>query len=420
MIFENGNIIHQYNSTSAELSVTANKLYIEPIADLAHNSNYHVKIDNGFVTGASGNTFGGFSYPTEWNFHTEAAPVTTFTGSLIAAGRATVFIADPNGSALSRGRQEKGQLGRVGDASIFASIGLPANPVSISVGESHGLALTTDGNVFSWGDGSHGQAHSGTAQEETSISSKVVFIEAGSNSSFVITDNNQLWAKGHNHMGQLGVGDSADKAVWTQVTLPAGNIQAVSSGVEHTLVLIDGKVFGFGSDGFRQLNQSGGLHTTPVAVLSGSDWTRVEVGGFHSIVEKQSGGLFGFGKNDRGQLGLGHTQAVVQPEQPITLPGSISQIVDFAAGFDHTVVIVNHLGATRVLGTGSNHFGQTSIAGASSSVNFLNADPMINNAVEVDAGPHSTLIFSSANVLMGTGVLSNQLKPKLEFLIDNN
>ena len=342
---------------------------------------------------------------------------TSFVHSKISAGRSTAYVTA--GSTLSRGRNDQGQLGRTGDTGIFDPVGSLFNPTSISAGEAHGLALMSNGNVFSWGDNTYGQSIGGPVQEETGLPSPAVFVEAGAFNSFVITDNNQLWAKGRNHMGQLGIGTQADSFTWAQVTLPAGNIEKVSAGVEHTGVMIDGKLYGFGSNGYGQLSQAGtGFHTNWVTVEATPVWVDFEAGGFHNIALDNSGGVWVGGKNHRGQLGLGFTSAIINPPQMASLPGNVDSVLGFSAGYNHSLVIIDDMGNTRILATGSNKFGQLSIAGSPQVMSFSDIDNVISSAVEISAGPYNTLIINSSDDLMGAGRIGDEIKQGLEILIN--
>ncbi len=84
--------------------------------------------------------------------------------------------------------------------------------VSVAVGRSHRLALTSDGSVWSWGDNASGQL--GRDYDPSQIQpitdlSDVSVVAAGAAHSVAFTTPGEVWAWGANEAGQVGNGTMA-------------------------------------------------------------------------------------------------------------------------------------------------------------------------------------------------------------------
>nr|CAG8487732.1 5456_t:CDS:10 [Entrophospora candida] len=128
----------------------------------------------------------------------------------------------------------------------------------ISCGENHCLALTKQGEVYSWGDGRYGQLGHGDFRSlnkpkviEFFQGLKVTQIACGGLHSAVITDSGDLYTFGWNNLGRLGV-----KSNTTNTSIPCLiefnnddadydeeeeeiNVLKVACGSAHTVVITD-------------------------------------------------------------------------------------------------------------------------------------------------------------------------------------
>ena len=90
--------------------------------------------------------------------------------------------------------------------------------VAVNSGGKHCLALSTDGEVFSWGEGEDGKLGHGNRTGcdrprviETLRGAEVVEIAAGGAHSACITSSGELYTWGKGRYGRLGHGDSEDQ-----------------------------------------------------------------------------------------------------------------------------------------------------------------------------------------------------------------
>ena len=236
------------------------------------------------------------------------------------------------------GSDTRGQLGngespgysRVPDAVLQSSVLAGKTITAMSAGDSHTLALCSDGTVAAWGSNSSGQL--------------------GNNST---VDSNVPVA-----VDQTGV-------------LAGKTVIAVAAGSAHSLALCsDGTIAAWGSDSNGQLGDNNtGQSTAPVAVvqngvLAGAVVTGIAAGGSHSLALSAGGGVVAWGSNSYGQLGNNtltdsHVPVgVVQSWGLRIVPGKI--VVAIAAGLNHSLAL-NADGTVSVWGQGL--FGQMGIPG---------------------------------------------------------
>ncbi len=124
-------------------------------------------------------------------------------------------------------------------------------------------------------------------------------------------ENDHLYTWGFNSDGQLGLDDTDDRKVPTEVTtLPAGNIEDISVGRNSTAAIVDGDLYTWGDNYYGQLgiDSRADKHTpTKVQAFSGKTVEQISMGNNSSaaIVDDD---LYTWGYNNRGQLGLGDTK----------------------------------------------------------------------------------------------------------------
>jgi alpha-tubulin suppressor-like RCC1 family protein len=143
--------------------------------------------------------------------------------------------------------------------------------------------------------------------------------------------------------------------------------KAVSAfcGFHHTALLTEnGQVFTWGAGSKGQLgheNVSDTLwvpkHVAGLSVASiGEKVWKIACGGNHTMALTQSGQLFAFGSNARGQLGLGDREDRMAPRMVIfdeRIRHEMGNIVDLSAGFWHTVLVSDKPGGVWSAGANS-------------------------------------------------------------------
>ncbi|XP_062276832.1 probable E3 ubiquitin-protein ligase HERC4 [Scomber scombrus] len=221
-------------------------------------------------------------------------------------------------------------------------------PVSqVACGSQHSIALTKDGQVYTWGQDSRGQLGLGKLKLDTnspqhlqSLSSiPLVQIAAGGEQSFALSVSGGVFSWGRNDRGQLGLGDTTDRHTPTPVpSLEMKKTVHISCGKDHTGILTkDGVVFTFGSGQYGQLGHnsfSDELRPRIVAELWGAKVIKIACGRHHTLVMTDSKRVYSFGCGEQGQLGHGEESHPSVP-LPVQLPqdaADVSQIQNIYAG----------------------------------------------------------------------------------------
>ncbi|KAG5187127.1 putative regulator of chromosome condensation like protein [Tribonema minus] len=186
---------------------------------------------------------------------------------------------------------------------------------SVACGDSHTAAIDEDGLLYTWGWGGslfsgggalgHGST-SGDVKEPQLVEAvadvlKAVQVGAGENHTAILTDDGEVWACGAGEYGRLGNGGTSDCAT-----------------------------------------------PTPVLGLEDKVITRLSVGHAFTLALASTGELYGWGRNDAGQLGLGggFSMDVYAMEN---LPRQVAEdhalgtkkIVAMAAGHSHACAVTD-------------------------------------------------------------------------------
>ncbi|XP_059219767.1 probable E3 ubiquitin-protein ligase HERC4 isoform X2 [Stomoxys calcitrans] len=229
------------------------------------------------------------------------------------------------GQIFSWGHNDYGQLGLANGQDLVAQPKIVRNLVSktvlqIACGNNHSLALTSCGELYSWGSNIYGQlgvgspgdvVHSNVPRLITALNGiPIAFIACGGNHAFVISKSGAVFGWGRNDCGQLGLNDCANRCYPTQLkTLRSLCVRYITCGDEFSVFLTnDGGVFTCGSGRYGQLGHgSNGNEVLPrmVVELMGSTVTQIACGTRHTLALVPSRGrVYGFGLGCSGQLGI--------------------------------------------------------------------------------------------------------------------
>lgn len=250
----------------------------------------------------------------------------------------------------------------------------------LAVGDRHILTVK-DGVLMAKGNNTYGQLGNGTTTESDLFvevkapwkekNETVRMVATGSNSSYVVTDKNNLYAWGINTKGELGNGANKNIAV---PELVESNVAYVSAGKEHTVIIKqDGSMWTSGSNQYGQLGDStSGYRTIFKKILNINDAKAVETGDYQTFFVDKNSVLYSCGKNDMGQLGLGNNEASVSQFSQVE-----ENIKEVSAGFNHVLALTNQ---GTVYSWGSNAYQQLGATGIES----RNTPELINGISGVD------------------------------------
>ncbi|KAF9112001.1 hypothetical protein BGX27_004150 [Mortierella sp. AM989] len=236
--------------------------------------------------------------------------------------------------------------------------------VDIATGTDHVLALDARGMVYSWGNGQQMQLGrrivarrmlNGLTPE--SVGAKgMVRVGAGSYHSFAIDREGKAYAWGLNTFGQCGNEDPKLENI-PSVALIEGlkseTFADIQGGEHHTIALTkDGKLYGFGRSDSHQLGlgytEEPGLEDSsshkkavrhPTLITGLPSIKAVSVGGNHTLALTQTGEVYAWGFGEMLAVGNGVEEDV---ETPLKLTGQQIEkcrVLKVAAGGQHSVIL---------------------------------------------------------------------------------
>lgn len=297
------------------------------------------------------------------------APVQLGAGKVaaaITAGRDHTCALLDGGRVQCWGRNADGQLGlgdmqdrgdgpgEMGDALPSVDLGTGRTAVAITAGSHHTCALLDDASVKCWGDNDRGQLGrsdggpgAGSHAEDMGDNLPPIDLGAGNTAAAIaagedhtcaiLTDGGvRCW--GHNHHGQLGVGDMQDRgddpgemgAALPPVDLGTGKAAvAIDPGHDYTCALLDdesvkcwGESGALGVPGYNPGDGPGEMGDSLPAVDLGAGRTAksIATGADHTCATLDDGTAKCWGRNVEGQLGLGDTDDRQPGEMGDALP----------------------------------------------------------------------------------------------------
>ena len=179
-----------------------------------------------------------------------------------------------------------------------------------------------------------------------------------------LKNNGQIWVWGKNNAGQLGLEDNLGRIVPVQLGT-ATDWSEISSGLEFTTGIKTnlsggGTIWTWGADDFGQLGL-GDVNisrNTPTHVGSASDWSKVTSGIHHNVCIKTNGTIYGWGRNDSGQLGL----ADIEHRNTPTAIGTESDWFSVASKWSSTIGLKTN---NTLWSWGHNYYGQLGLGDTS-------------------------------------------------------
>ena len=281
---------------------------------------------------------------------------------------------------------------------------------------SHTIGIKNDGTIWGTGNNSYGQLGLGNLDQKTTLtqmtnSSTPKYISCGAYHTMVLMTNGTIWGTGKNDNGQLGLGDISHRNTLTLLTSDISGCTplSISCGSEHTMVLMtDGTIWGTGRNYSGQL----GIDNTTIkghprltrltSDISGCTPLSISCGSEHTMVLMTNGTIWGTGRNDNGQLGLGNLdEKTTLTPMTSDISGCIPKYIN--CGKFHTMVLMTN---GTIWGTGESGLGQIGIGtpiGNITTLTRITSDLSGRTPKYISCGRSHTMVLMTDGTIWGTG-----------------
>lgn len=300
----------------------------------------------------------------------------------IVSGNETLAVLTNDGVVLTCGLNKSGQCGQghfdervILPRPVQALRSQRVKFIAASNGCEHMVALTETGLAYSWGYNDRGQlGHENLTTKihipkliESMKDKKLGFAAVSYHHSALVTDTGELYTFGMNDCGQLGLDHTQHQSTPQHVkTLEGHEVTMVSCGLYHTIICTaSGELLSCGKNDYGQLGlgHSRQVKVPTLAPLPSEMICFVACGYYHSIAISTSGRTFSFGRNDYGQLGIG--SKIHQNVPSVVALSANTRMTRGACGCYHTVLLSEQ---GQVFVFGRNNKGQLGNRGSADSL----------------------------------------------------
>lgn len=201
--------------------------------------------------------------------------------------------------------------------------------------------------LFGWGGNNFGQVGDGTVTPRSSpvqIGANTTWSNLSSgyslNGGFATTTSGALYAWGYNNVGQLGQNNTVNQSSPIQVGALTNwsKVFVGSNGQAILSVKTDGTLWGWGRNNQGNLGLTSPLTylSSPVQIGTDTNWSTCASGDSFSIFIRTTGTMWSAGENSLGKLGL--NLALVYRSSPVQIGGDTNWSV-VACGANHAIAI---------------------------------------------------------------------------------
>lgn len=284
---------------------------------------------------------------------------------------------------------------------------LPEITSVLSSGDGH-VAILTQGGLLIKGNNAYGELGFGMPQTPSnrwyiSPVNHVISVWCGAHHTMILTSDRGLLACGSNEYGQAGVENrQLGRRLFEPAKVNIPQVLSVACGTWHTLALTVDGVYGFGRNNHGQLGSDRDLRIyIPVAIDLEETITAVACGDYYSLVLGDLGTVYHSG------LSLDGIPVETRRFTKVILPEKAGKIISIHAGARHAIMINTE---KEVFLWGSNEDGQLGLGNRTQWRGEVVKHPTLRNIVNAAACNTSSMFIDEKGDLYGCGDNSyNQL-----------
>lgn len=218
----------------------------------------------------------------------------------------------------------------------------------------HVVICTEKGEVYTWGHNGYCELGNGAGNpllQPTVVTipvsnNKIIAVACGSHHSLALSINGEVFSWGQNKFGQTGSNLTTNQCYPRKVNNALTGKFAVSICCSHSssfAVMNTGEVYGWGYNGNGQLgigSTANQLSPIRISNFNGIKVVKLACGYSHVLALTDEGTMYSWGSNSHGQLGIGNK---VNSPIPVRILKSVGRITDIAA------IHYNHISAAACL-----------------------------------------------------------------------
>ena len=340
--------------------------------------------------------------------------------TMVECGGNHTIIVLKNGTALSIGNNQRGQLGNgLSNGSFINFIPTPvvniSNIVSVACGNEFTAFLLNNGTVATCGINLRGQLARNDNANTSNINSTPTVISYFNNVSAIacgfehlvfLLSNGLVYSCGYNLYGNLGNPTNSGRVTINQIPLQVLNITnatAITCGIYHTVVLTnDSNVYTFGLNQYGQLGYAtnygnSSANFNPTSIKNINDIISISANGNHTILLQRDGQIKLFGLGQNGQLGNLQSDTQLTFEN-VSVPNTI--YVRSGALANHSFFILSN---TTYKACGYNNYGQLGTGNSSIIFNSTLLNSSYNGILDIACGTQHTLTLQNTGEVCSFG-----------------